>query len=464
MQRWWWVALGVILAAVASAGGLDARGWHVGEPAKGLAQVVQPVNDELSLPPRLLLELDATLPTLLVYFSPRCPHCRNVAAELQAMSVRLKGRMVVLGVASGGSEKDDIDEFVRTFGVSFRVLHDLDGGMAAAMQARSTPSALLVQRDKQKARIRGRWYPYPPGADALVEMRLAGDPWAVLREGGYKGNHVCSSCHVQEGESWLLTHHSIAWYTLESREQHTKPECTSCHVTGAGVAGGWDGAPDSPLVNVGCEACHGPSGPHDGVREEPRDTCVGCHDAKHSIAFSYEKGLPLLDHFRSADMPVEQMMKVRRDLHEGKVPRGLLAFGEGTYVGSEACASCHASQHGWWQQDPHGKAMATLEAAGSQADERCVSCHATPLVAGFTGTDPTRFRVSEGVGCESCHGPGGAHVAAGGGADTIEGLGESCPVCVIEAVCTSCHTRAWHPSWHLDTHLPKVKHSAAGAP
>jgi hypothetical protein len=39
------------------------------------------------------------------------------------------------------------------------------------------------------------------------------------------------------------------------------------------------------------------------------------------------------------------------------------------------------------------------------------------------------------------------------------GLGDSCPVCVIEAVCTSCHTTGWDPLWDLDKDLPKVKHA-----
>jgi hypothetical protein len=66
--------------------------------------------------------------------------------------------------------------------------------------------------------------------------------------------------------------------------------------------------------------------------------------------------------------------------------------------------------------------------------------------------------VAESVGCEACHGPGGAHIAAKGGTDNIEKLGDDCPVCVIEAVCTSCHTSEFDKDWDLDTHLPKVGH------
>jgi len=49
-------------------------------------------------------------------------------------------------------------------------------------------------------------------------------------------------------------------------------------------------------------------------------------------------------------------------------------------------------------------------------------------------------------------------VAAGGGKDNIQGLGESCPVCVLEALCTSCHTQEWDKDWDLDTHLKAIDH------
>ena len=55
----------------------------------------------------------------------------------------------------------------------------------------------------------------------------------------------------------------------------------------------------------------------------------------------------------------------------------------------------------------------------------CVRCHASPVKTG--GLPPETlggYRTSDAVGCESCHGSGEAHVAAGGGRDNIEGLGE----------------------------------------
>ena len=42
-------------------------------------------------------------------------------------------------------------------------------------------------------------------------------------------------------------------------------------------------------------------------------------------------------------------------------------------------------------------------------------------------------------------------------ASNIVGLGDSCPECVIEEVCTNCHTPTWDPAWHLDTRLGVIR-------
>src|SRR5690606_34565948 len=121
-----------------------------------------------------------------------------------------------------------------------------------------------------------------------------------------------------------------------------------------------DGSPHSALVDVGCESCHSGGGPHDGAPIEPSATCEGCHDDKHSIAFTYEKGLPLLDHFKASAMDEATFHEARVALWEGTAPRTLLAFGDGAFVGSAACESCHEAEHTWWEGSPHGTAMATL--------------------------------------------------------------------------------------------------------
>lgn len=448
-----------LLAVVSVAATVDPRGWSEGKPAAAAAQILAgPELTPVTLPKDLARRIAG--PTLLFYFSPGCPHCVRVAPEIAALAKRTAGSLTVIGVAAGGTATPAVVEYFKiTHGWTFEVVRDETRAIGAAMGAEGTPAALLVDKVGGAVVARDRWYPYAPGADVLVEMRLSkGDPFAAFQGRGYLGSRACASCHVHEAEAWLLSHHSVAWATLVKDDKHTDPECVACHVTGMGQPGGWDGNPESKLVDVGCEACHGAAGPHDGVPTAPEGTCAACHDAKHSIAFSYAKGLPLLDHFRSVAMSDAELVEARKSLIQGEVSRDLLAFADGERVGSAACASCHAAEHAQWAASPHAHAMATLVGAKAADQPACVSCHATARVGGPPPATLEGYRMDESVGCESCHGPGGAHVAAKGGKDNIVGLGESCPVCVIEAVCTRCHTSAWDPDWDLDRDLPRAGH------
>ncbi len=477
-----WLLLPLFVGALAAAAGTDPRGWTAGGiPAQNAEKFLAPPADK---PPITLPDLVASRikkPTLLVFFSPTCPHCTAVAPELAALSKRLGKKAQLLGVAHARATQPQIDAFIREYAIPFPIVNDTDSAVAMAMGARGTPSALLVKpstQEKGSFEIVDAWYPYQSGHDTLVEMRILPDPWTVFRPNEYKGNRTCATCHNQEMDAWSLSFHSVAWHTLESKGNHEKAECTSCHVTGAGQRTGWVPSEDhhAPLVDVGCEACHGPGGPHDGISTPPEQACAQCHDAKHSIAFTYEKGLPLIDHYKAVGMSDQAWQEARTALWNGEVPRDLLAFAEGPTVGSQACVACHAEDHAAWAAGPHGKAMDTLRKIpvvapegealppGPHENGECVRCHATPLEvrSGAPSQKVADYRHSEGVGCESCHGPGAAHVAAGGGKDNIEGLGESCPVCVLEAICTSCHTPQWDRGWELEKRLVASRHGGSG--
>ncbi len=86
------------------------------------------------------------------------------------------------------------------------------------------------------------------------------------------------------------------------------------------------------------------------------------------------------------------------------------------FIGIDACRKCHdstsiGSQYKIWAATPHAKAYQTLLTEGAKAagktngiaepqkDIKCLSCHAT-------GSGKNPQIVSEGVGCEACHGPG----------------------------------------------------------
>jgi len=93
------------------------------------------------------------------------------------------------------------------------------------------------------------------------------------------------------------------------------------------------------------------------------------------------------------------------------------------FVGAEKCKMCHNSpakgaQFAKWGETKHAKALATLgteeakkvAAAKGIADPQkaaeCLRCHVTG--AGAPKEKLTdKYKVEEGVSCESCHGPGG---------------------------------------------------------
>jgi hypothetical protein len=118
------------------------------------------------------------------------------------------------------------------------------------------------------------------------------------------------------------------------------------------------------------------------------------------------------------------------DVYRGQVKeQGLLAMeerrpeapGAPRYVGSAACAACHSGIYQDWLATPHSHALRTLKRVDYAWDPECLVCHVqgpTRLptlefvwaASGFVDPDDSPHLGS--VGCENCHGPGSAHVAA----------------------------------------------------
>ncbi len=125
----------------------------------------------------------------------------------------------------------------------------------------------------------------------------------------YGSVDTCVGCHQAEYGRWGRTAHVSAYKTLREHAEHRNPDCLECHATGFGKPGGFAEPGNSGLLNVQCEACHGPMAQHareagsGGGSLKPsaglvinEATCVTCHDPVNSPEFNYETYLPPVAH------------------------------------------------------------------------------------------------------------------------------------------------------------------------
>ncbi|MGQ9770860.1 MAG: multiheme c-type cytochrome [Thermogutta sp.] len=147
---------------------------------------------------------------------------------------------------------------------------------------------------------------------------------------------------------------------------------------------------------------------------------------------------------------------------------------QGEFVGSEKCASCHEESYRIWKRSGHSRAWETLVKLDPPRnfDPECISCHVTgwhptryfPYLSGFLSEEKTPHLIN--VGCESCHGPGGEHVAAemGSDLDRQRRAAEAMIVTKEEVEnseahsCRNCHDLDNSPEFDFSTYWPLVEH------
>ena len=119
----------------------------------------------------------------------------------------------------------------------------------------------------------------------------------------------------------------------------------------------------------------------------------------------------------------------------------------GTYVGSQACSSCHPSAYETWEKSRHGHALDSLLADERHLDPDCLQCHSTGMGfrSGYAGKDKTPALAR--VGCESCHGPGKEHVDKLGRAPMSK-----------QVQCLQCHDAENSPHFLREVYWPKIAH------
>ena len=150
------------------------------------------------------------------------------------------------------------------------------------------------------------------------------------------------------------------------------------------------------------------------------------------------------------------------------------------FVGSAACAECHASSFEVWSASGHSSALTTLEEQRPRrdGDPECLSCHVVgwapqkfhPYADGFMGVAATPHLAQQ--GCENCHGPAAAHTAAERGevpvpAAEMARLREELRLSLdtpqgrqqVLNNCLECHDLDNSPKFDFDSYWPEVEHS-----
>jgi hypothetical protein len=157
------------------------------------------------------------------------------------------------------------------------------------------------------------------------------------------------------------------------------------------------------------------------------------------------------------------------------------------FVGSAACRSCHGKEYRIWKDGLDGRpgyhahAYETLLNPPERGniprnhDPECLSCHVVgwnpqryfPYDSGFISFEQTPELIN--VGCENCHGPGSAHIAAeNGDVDVDDAQLEELrrqmvlPLAEAERTCLECHDLDNSPGFQergaFERYWERIKH------
>jgi hypothetical protein len=150
-----------------------------------------------------------------------------------------------------------------------------------------------------------------------------------------------------------------------------------------------------------------------------------------------------------------------------------------SFVGSLRCQTCHPAEYAIWEKTKHAEAYPALVGAKHpslrQFDNQCIVCHTVGFDYQEGFLDQKRTPHLMGVGCESCHGPGSAHVAnprndkfratqSPWKAKPGDALPEKSVLSRVDAVCQKCHDTDNDPHFRFEQYWPKIAHGSAKKP
>ncbi len=160
----------------------------------------------------------------------------------------------------------------------------------------------------------------------------------------------------------------------------------------------------------------------------------------------------------AATCTTERIVEIERPLFKAPkdVASGFLGYFT-TSAKQTTCGNCHAGHQGRWSGTGHAKAFTSLATANASTNTVCIACHTVSAngnvatgTAGYPAVPDSSYRD---VQCESCHGPGLAHVTGVSQGQIVR------PLAKISMTgtgnCADCHSGRHHPfadEWKSSKH------------
>jgi len=320
----------------------------------------------------------------------------------------------------------------------------------------------------------------------------------------YIGAQVCGACHRSESmgdqhAKWMLSAHHKAYASLSSpeslriarlsgipHEPQKSAVCLGCHATGS-EAEDWEKDPTFRMADgVQCEMCHGPGSEYAdaktmrdakaaraaGLIVPEKKDCIGCHMVKGSHtavlgrkAIDIDEAWDRISHLSPAQAKLPDEITRPEAKADAKGPR---------YSGVSACTSCHRGrsrgfQASKWRLSAHSRAYAVLATskaddiavkmgvkASPQAAPACLKCHSTGYLNPSGGVMDS-WVLSDGVGCQACHGPGEKYADS----DVMKDPKASKAAGLItpdKQTCLPCHEKAHGKPFDYDKAVKRIAH------
>jgi hypothetical protein len=120
-----------------------------------------------------------------------------------------------------------------------------------------------------------------------------------------------------------------------------------------------------------------------------------------------------------------------------------------SYLGSQACASCHPAEFEAWSASRHASAWKPLQESRNTLNPLCLQCHTTGYLKpnGFFMDMVQPHLVA--VGCETCHGPGERHISDPFRQKLSPGSADAC---------RDCHTPGQTPDFDFARFWLRIQH------